>query len=125
MLMPGSLIKGHGKWEMWPFPELSCIDSLCSKHLILLLSSHNNSDNNRITDLCHEGTDLCQREHFDRKRCDMLLHPIILTVNDRVAVCQHGKAYAYVSILSSSAYLIYCCCLFACFFNVFYCINIF
>lgn len=78
-LMAGSLTKGSGKWEMWPFPELSCTDSMCSKHLTLLLSFRDTSDNNRIMDLCHEGTDLCQREHFGRKRCDMLLHPIILT----------------------------------------------
>lgn len=89
-----------GKWEICPFPELSCIDSICSKHLAQLLSSHDTYDNNRIIDLWHEGTDLCQREHFDRKRCDMLLCSIILTMTDSVAVCQHSKAYAYVFTLS-------------------------
>lgn len=90
-----------GKREIWSFPELSCIDSICSKHLTPLLSSHDTYDNNRITDLCHEGTDLCQREHFDRKRCEMLLRSIILTMTDSVAVYRHGKAYAYVFTLSS------------------------
>lgn len=75
-----------GKREIRSFPELSCIDSICSKHLTPLLSSHDTYDNNRITDLCHEGTDLCQREHFDRKRCEMLLRSIILTMTDSVAV---------------------------------------
>lgn len=31
----------------------------------------------------------------------MLLCSVILTMTDSVAVCQHGKAYAYVFTLSS------------------------